>query len=167
MKNLAQKKKQEGFTIIEVLIVLAIAGLIIVIVLIAVPQLQRNQRNSARQAIANRVVTEVNNYAGNNNGRIPANAADLASLRTRYLGCGGTPEVCTVDISDPRSGNPMALTIVASPGAGVPTGAEGTLNYATRVTCNGEALVTSGASARNFALWTQLEGGAIYCVDNG
>ncbi|HPW47952.1 MAG TPA: prepilin-type N-terminal cleavage/methylation domain-containing protein, partial [Candidatus Saccharibacteria bacterium] len=36
------KKDQKGFTIIEVLIVLAIAALILLIVFLAVPALQRN-----------------------------------------------------------------------------------------------------------------------------
>ena len=46
-----QKRKgnQEGFTIIEVLIVLAIAGLIMVVVFLAVPNLQKSQRNNSRK----------------------------------------------------------------------------------------------------------------------
>jgi prepilin-type N-terminal cleavage/methylation domain-containing protein len=64
------RKKEEGFTIIEVLIVLAIAALILVIVLIAIPQLQRNQRNTARQNDAARVLTSVQNWSANNNGKV-------------------------------------------------------------------------------------------------
>lgn len=63
-------KKEDGFTIIEVLIVLAIAALILVVVLVAIPQLQRNQRNSARQSDAARVVTSVQNWSANNNGQV-------------------------------------------------------------------------------------------------
>ncbi len=40
------KNKNEGFTIIEVMIVLAIAALILIIVLLAVPALQRNSKNT-------------------------------------------------------------------------------------------------------------------------
>ena len=53
--KLFTKKDQKGFTIIEVMIVLAIAGLIIAVVLVAVPQLQRNQRNNARKSILSRI----------------------------------------------------------------------------------------------------------------
>jgi prepilin-type N-terminal cleavage/methylation domain-containing protein len=42
------KKRNEGFTIIEVMIVLAIAGLIMLVVFLAVPALQRNSRNTQR-----------------------------------------------------------------------------------------------------------------------
>ncbi len=70
-------KKEDGFTIIEVLIVLAIAALILVVVLVAIPQLQRNQRNSARQSDAARVVTSVQNWSANNNGQVfPTNPTD-------------------------------------------------------------------------------------------
>ncbi len=69
MKQQYKQKREEGFTIIEVLIVLAIAALILVVVLVAIPQLQRNQRNSARQNDAARVVTAVQNWSANNNGR--------------------------------------------------------------------------------------------------
>ncbi|MBS7346622.1 MAG: prepilin-type N-terminal cleavage/methylation domain-containing protein [Candidatus Sacchiramonaceae bacterium] len=40
------KNKKYGFTIIEVVLVLAISGLIFLMVFIALPALQRSQRNS-------------------------------------------------------------------------------------------------------------------------
>ena len=61
------KKRSEGFTIIEVLIVLAIAGLIMVIVFLAVPALQRNQRNNARNADGARIAAAVNECLANRN----------------------------------------------------------------------------------------------------
>lgn len=64
------QKKQEGFTIIEVLIVLAIAGLIMLIVFLAVPALQRNSRNTQRTSDASRIATAVSNWVSNNNGKV-------------------------------------------------------------------------------------------------
>jgi prepilin-type N-terminal cleavage/methylation domain-containing protein len=49
MKQLYKQKREAGFTIIEVLIVLAIAALILLIVFLAVPALQRNARNNSYQ----------------------------------------------------------------------------------------------------------------------
>lgn len=63
------KKKSDGFTIIEVLIVLAIAGLIMVIVFLAVPALQRNNRNTSRDSDAARIAGAVNECVANNNGQ--------------------------------------------------------------------------------------------------
>jgi prepilin-type N-terminal cleavage/methylation domain-containing protein len=53
------KLQSKGFTIIEVLIVLAVVGLIIVIVFMAVPALQRNSRNNARNNDATRIAAAV------------------------------------------------------------------------------------------------------------
>ena len=43
------KKFNKGFTIIEVVLVLAIAGLIFLMVFIALPALQSSQRNTQRE----------------------------------------------------------------------------------------------------------------------
>jgi prepilin-type N-terminal cleavage/methylation domain-containing protein len=64
-------KPKNGFTIIEVLIVLAIAGLILVVVLIAIPQLQRNARNLQRKSHAELFFGELLNYLPSNNGKFP------------------------------------------------------------------------------------------------
>lgn len=155
-----QNRSENGFTIIELLIVLAIAALIILVVLIAVPQLQRNQRNQARQSIAGRIVTEVNNYAGNNNGNLPtannnATTGFTGGFSARYLN--------NVDINDPQTGVPASGGVSFT---GTPGGTAGNTDYTTGRICNGETSTTTGASARNFALVVRLEGGATYCLDN-
>lgn len=60
------KKTQKGFTIIEVALVLAIAALIFLTVFLAVPALQRNQRNDARKRDVSSVVAAVTAYMSNN-----------------------------------------------------------------------------------------------------
>ena len=65
------KKSDEGFTIIEVMIVLAIAGLILLIVLLAVPALQRNQRNTQRKNDSAHLASLISEYQSNNNGSNP------------------------------------------------------------------------------------------------
>ncbi|MDQ5885874.1 MAG: hypothetical protein QG628_271 [Patescibacteria group bacterium] len=79
MLNKIKNRKQEGFTIIEVLIVLAIAGLILLIVFLAVPALQRNSRNTQRKNDVAAIGGALSEYANNNNGRLPANATDMAT----------------------------------------------------------------------------------------
>ena len=71
VKDLYQKKRSEGFTIIEVMIVLAIAGLIILIVFLAVPALQRNSRNTQIKNDVASIMGAMNEYAANNNGALP------------------------------------------------------------------------------------------------
>lgn len=76
------RKENKGFTIIEVLIVLAIAGLIMLIVFLAVPALQRNSRNSGRRSDVGRIGSEVTEFVSNNNGTLPvaADNDDIANL---------------------------------------------------------------------------------------
>ena len=62
---------KKGFTIIEVVLVLAIAGLIFLMVFIALPALQRSQRNTRRRQDMARILSAVNDYQANNNGMSP------------------------------------------------------------------------------------------------
>ena len=63
-------KNKRGFTIIEVVLVLAIAGLIFLMVFIALPALQRSQRNTQRRDDYSMLVTAVNSYMASNNGKL-------------------------------------------------------------------------------------------------
>ena len=72
-------KQSEGFTIIEVLIVLAVAGLIMLIVFLAVPALQRSSRNTQRKQEVSELLGAVNEWTNNNNGALPASSADQAA----------------------------------------------------------------------------------------
>ncbi len=76
MSKTINNKDQKGFTIIEVLIVLAIAALILLVVFLAVPGLQRSQRNSGRKSDIGRIITGVNNFVSNNAGVTVATATD-------------------------------------------------------------------------------------------
>lgn len=69
MKKL--KLNQKGFTIIEVMIVLVIAAVILLIVFLAVPALQRNSRNTQRKNDAANLLAGINEYASNHNGKLP------------------------------------------------------------------------------------------------
>lgn len=69
LKNL--KNREKGFTIIEVLIVLAIAGLIMLVVFLAVPALQRNSRNTQRKADIAGILGGVSEFSNNNGGSLP------------------------------------------------------------------------------------------------
>ena len=81
------KKRNQGFTIIEVLIVLAIAGLIMLIVFLAVPALQRNARNTQRKQDVANTLSAVNEWTNNNQGVIPQSGTDLTSaLKNVKLG---------------------------------------------------------------------------------
>lgn len=78
MINKYKTKRQEGFTIIEVLIVLAIAGLIILIVFLAVPALQRNSRNTQYKNDASSLISAATEFVNNNGGTLPVSGNESA-----------------------------------------------------------------------------------------
>lgn len=163
MLNRFLKKGQRGFTIIEVMIVLAIAGLIMVVVLVAIPQLQKNQRNEARRNVTARISAEVSNYIGNNGGAIPT---DDANINTGFTGGFQTRYITNAPAGtfDAPGGGDFDYGIYTV--GTTTTIATDSILYAEGAICSGEAATASGASARNFALLVGLEGGAIFCVDN-
>jgi prepilin-type N-terminal cleavage/methylation domain-containing protein len=76
MKKITVKNKN-GFTIIEIVLVLAIAGLIFLMVFLALPALQRSQRNQLYKNNLSLVISALQNYRSNNGGRrIPATGND-------------------------------------------------------------------------------------------
>lgn len=77
-------KSQKGFTIIEVLIVLAIAGMIMLIVFLAVPALQRNNRNTQRNNDVSAIVGGVSEYVGSNNNKLPNSIASGSTTGFSY-----------------------------------------------------------------------------------
>lgn len=66
-----------GFTIIEVVLVLAIAGLIFLMVFLALPALQRSQRDSERQRALGNVTAQIQKYQQNNRGQLPADSQEV------------------------------------------------------------------------------------------
>lgn len=83
-------KNNKGFTIIEVMIVLAIAGLIMLIVFLAVPALQRNSRNTQYKNDAQAVAAGISEFMGVNNGKLPTAVAGTGDITV-----GGTTETQT------------------------------------------------------------------------
>jgi len=79
-----------GFTIIEVVLVLAIAGLIFLMLFIALPMLQRSQRNTQREDDLARFLSSVVEYQSNNGSRTPfrtgaTTAESVAQFINRYI----------------------------------------------------------------------------------
>jgi prepilin-type N-terminal cleavage/methylation domain-containing protein len=160
-------QKEKGFTIIEVVLVLAIAGLIFLIVFLAVPALQRGQRDQQRKQDVGRVVAAVQDWKSNHRGANPT-ATDLAGPAVAgsvtagafYTGIGDGSS-----FEDP-SGGPYKF--VTTYGTGKDNTVNGELLYAFGNICNssGNAMTTTGAGARNFAVLMKLESGDSYCQSN-
>ena len=79
MLHKLKQRNQEGFTIIEVLIVLAIAGLIMLVVFLAVPALQRNARNTQRKSDVSGLIGAYQEFVNNKGGTLPTQSSDFYS----------------------------------------------------------------------------------------
>ena len=167
---------RSGFTIIEVVLVLAIAGLIFLMVFIALPALQRSQRDTQRRDDMARLVTAITQYQTNNNNRLPNASGDLAvtcldgacdeNFVDNYLG--GTEE-----FSDPLTTAGYSITFHrftgTDDGEAVNTFEDGEndgyrMMVYTQANCDGERAVASD-SMNDYAVVYKLEGSGTACVD--
>jgi len=80
-------KNKKGFTLIELVIVLAIAALILVGVLLAVQGAQRSRRDTQRKNDAGTIGTYLEQAASNHNGAYPNVAGGLSAalFQTDYV----------------------------------------------------------------------------------
>ncbi len=150
--------KEKGFTIIEVVLVLAIAGLIFLMVFIALPALQRSQRDTQRRDDVSTFISQLTSYATNNRGSVPADATALGTFKTGYLKWAAD---ATGEFKDPKTGVGYVITY----GDTAPT-VDGAISYRNGRVCNGESMTATGATARSAAVVIKLEGSGFFCQSN-
>jgi len=173
---MSTKTKYKGFTIIEVVLVLAIAALIFMMVFIALPALQRNQRDTQRKNDLSRVVTAINSYSSSNRGSLPTSASLTSTATTSfantYLTTAGDSFI------DPSGTAPSGQTgystyqfILRNTALSAPNGDYSTVQnriyFSPGYTCSdtGPNAVTA-AGSRKIAFRIYLEGGGFHCVNN-
>lgn len=81
---LKNRNNSNGFTVIEVLIVLAIAGTIMLIVFEAIPVLSRNSRNNQRKQDVSAILQAVSHWELNNSATFPDSAVVTVSSLLQY-----------------------------------------------------------------------------------
>ncbi|MCA9332318.1 prepilin-type N-terminal cleavage/methylation domain-containing protein [Candidatus Saccharibacteria bacterium] len=154
------RKRDEGFTIVEVMIVLAIAGLILLIVFLAIPALQRNSRNTQRKDfVANygAAVTEALNNANGNVSNITTEPGTATAVQGYYNGAvtynvtaAGAGDLANIDTARVYFRNGAKCT------GNTPTGTANT-NFAIN-SGGSDVLTTTGATPRNFVIVYAVEG---------
>lgn len=78
-------KRPWGFTVVELVIAIAVMGLISVLIFAAANQLNRTKRDNQRKADAARMLTAVRQYVNDNNGSMPTSNADLTAIVNNYI----------------------------------------------------------------------------------
>ena len=165
--SLGQKR---GFTIIEVVLVLAIAGLIFLMVFIALPTLQKAQRDTQRRNDLSRIQTQLTAYAGSTRGKLPGNTDDtmLKGFVSGYLS--GTGTSAGDDYQDPTTGSGYVVKLAGTSTATNSDLTVGQISYRNAALCADDgsgAFVAAGTNTRQYALAIKLENQtAPYCIDN-
>jgi prepilin-type N-terminal cleavage/methylation domain-containing protein len=157
----------KGFTIIEVVLVLAIAGLIFLIVFLALPALQRSQRDTQRKNDQSRFMSQLTQYQSNRQGSLPGTTT--ANWNTNFVAPYLTSNGQT--FNDPSTGSTYSLTVTTTvPGTSTaPTFSPnpGSMNVYIGATCNtSNASGVQAGSGRDVAMLVALEQGGFACQNN-
>jgi prepilin-type N-terminal cleavage/methylation domain-containing protein len=114
-------KKEKGFTLIEIVLVLAIAGLLLVIVFLAVSGAQKSRRDTQRKNDNARLLAQIESCASNHNGDYSSTGTGGCSVGASYTGTGA---YAPSNFNDPTTGSPYSVNVgalPAAPAAGVAT----------------------------------------------
>lgn len=175
---------KEGFTIIETALVLAIAGLIFLMIFIALPALQRSQRDTARREDMTELIASIKKYQTNNRGALPGGTNGVVSYNKNSSAAANTWEGFLRDYMDqnkfvdPSTGGNYRLNVIACGGSKVDASCGNTAknvivnipnDYTAYVIlqakCSGnesEPAVTTN-NPRKLAVLYRLEGSGVYC----
>lgn len=140
-------QKQNGFTLIEIVIVLAIAALIMVIVFLAVQGAQRAQRDNTNKSAAGQALAQAEQFLANSSGTFPTPtvvvpATYLAGIRTSN---GGAPTSSTSNTSAATAANQVIVV--------------------NRATCTNNAM-TAGSGTQAAVSWWSEGAGSAQCINN-
>jgi prepilin-type N-terminal cleavage/methylation domain-containing protein len=157
-KETTQRTQQRGFTIIEVVLVLAIAGLIFLMVFIALPALQASQRDTARKNDVGTVAAAVTSFSGNNRGAFPTQTNIITYVTN------------VSQNSQTTAGKPNI--VVKTAGVQTFTTNDTEIDIVQKAVCpatiSGASITTTLGTTRQFVVVTHLEagGGVAYCQDS-
>ena len=138
-------KKRSGFTLIEVLLVVAIIAILAGIVILAVnPSKQlADTRNAQRKADVNTIINAVYQYSIDNNGNLPPTVTTTA---TDICSTGAASCVGLIDLSDLTTNGKYLVAIPKDPSNGTSTNSK----YTIVKDANGR-LIVAAPSAENGA----------------
>jgi prepilin-type N-terminal cleavage/methylation domain-containing protein len=144
------RRKQDGFTIVELLIVIVVIGILATLVITTFTGIQQKQRNSKRQAAVNATRAQLEAYFAQNN-QYPT-LADMNSSAWLTANMKGFDKT---QLQDPKG---TSETLVASPAVDV---------YAYAVTASdGTACDNQTKPCTQYTLTATYEGGGTYSKSN-
>ena len=167
-KRWNSSSQKPAFTIIEVVLVLAIAGLIFLMVFIALPALQRNQRDTQRKNDMSRLKTAIDSYKANNRGKVPKSSIigydnmpfSTTELGVNYLKAGEG------EFKDPNGEEYLARALnTRAVGFKVSSNFSNSVFITFSKKCGSDGALVEADGTNNYAIQYVLEGGGTYCLD--
>lgn len=169
------RRDSQGFTLIEVVLVLAIGGLIFLLAFLAYNQVARNRKESQRRQHARQVMTEIENYMLNSNGQTPcydsgtwgcASATWTSFVHGHYY---------KLNLKDPDTGAAPGILgwrgvdhyMNLSSWLATSTQPVGTIGYSIKAQCeNGNLNTKEIYTESEYGVIVKLAEGKTFCVDN-
>lgn len=182
MKKNTGLQNKEGFTLIEAILVMGIAGLIFLLMFLALPALQRNERDTERKDDITKLIKHLKTYQDNHRGSLPKTDDNEASgVTSASDGDWGAfyRDVLGSDFVDPN-GEPYVLEVSKCDGMVVDGDCNGfgvdnmdefpngfKLYIVLQAKCAGDEKKGAVATSllRRFAVIYKLEGGGLYCAE--
>jgi prepilin-type N-terminal cleavage/methylation domain-containing protein len=171
VKPISSSGRSAGFTLIEIVLVLAVAGLVLVAVFLAAQGAQKSRRDYQRKDDLARTLAAATSWTANHRGQMPAAQADLDDVVANYLH----------NLPDPLVGTAYNLRFRAMGSAHSDVPTVGDIYFQAGAWCNrgpngdpanpNNPIAGDDVSGTKFAVWVGLEaggqvGGISYCLDN-
>lgn len=155
---------KKGFTLIELVIVLAIGALVIAGIILAIGGAQQNRRDSQRKDDLGKIVAKLENFASNNNGCYPGSAGLNGCPAGIPAFVGAAPAFTGAYLNnpqllDPATGVQYTYNTTAGDAPAVAAGATAQVRYLYQVDCAG------AATPRTYAVRIGQENGLV-CRSN-
>lgn len=170
---------RKGYTVIEILIVLAIVGLIMALIFLAVPTLRKNYRNYARKEAATYVMSAMDQYRNEFNHYPLTNSSDNRTAFIDQLAGEGTARNFEIRYTTNngsheypyRGGDSPADYTEAYDQISIEHGhvcnrAPGLVGGDTDFPLKSAPGSTGDQDYSQFTVWTILENNIVYCLDN-
>lgn len=154
------KSNKAGFTLIEVVLVLAIGGLIFLLAFLAFGQATKNRRDTQRRSDAVMLIAELENSRGD--GLNLTNPNQLGPFLVSYLN--GTDNLINGGTFT-NNNITYFVTISSSDPTGTVNSGNAFISLFGGVKCNGNTFSTPTGNARDYAVVVKLEKGQA-CRDN-
>ena len=143
--------------------VLAIAALIFLMVFMALPALQRSQRDTQRKNDMGRLKTAIDSYKANNRGRLLTELTGSSQPFSSFSFGINYMKADQGEFNDP-DGSPYLVRYSPRLSGFTPSGWPHSIFISPGSKCNGEALDSAGGPT-NYAIQYNLENGGVYCID--